>query len=129
MAVTRVHHIPNPQTVPVSPTSGQFLFFRITDKGPGPRFSFATDIKGQLLNQGTFPGPPSTKYEWAYLRDPSDVQQFELLSVGLLFATNAEYRYQVSLHGPAGLIRDVLDIEYKGTPTDFDTEVFRVLIV
>jgi hypothetical protein len=129
MAVTRVHHISNPSTVQVSPQNGQFLFFRITDKGPGPRFSFVSDIKGQLLNQGTFPGPPSTKYEWTYLRDPSDVQQFELLSVGFLFATNAEYRYQVSVHGPTGPIQDVLDIEYRGGPTDFDTELFRVLIV
>jgi hypothetical protein len=129
MAVTRVHHISNPGAVPVSPQNGEFLFFRVTDKGPGPRFQFFSDVKGQLLNQGTFPGPPSTKYEWTYLRDPSDVQQFELLSLGLLFATNAEYRYQVSVHGPGGPIKDVLDIEYKGGPTDFDTELFRVLIV
>jgi hypothetical protein len=129
MAVTRIHHISNPSTVQVSPQNGQFLSFRVSDNGPGPRFSFATDVKGQLLNQGTFPGPPATTYEWNYLRDPSDVQQFELLSVGFLFATNADYRYQVSVHGPTGLIRNVLDIEYTGTPTDFDTEVFRVLIV
>ena len=129
MAVTRVHHIPNPSSVSVSPTQGQFLSFRVQAGGPVPRFRFASDVKGTLLNQSTFPNDPTTLYEWTYLRDPSDVQQFELLSVALLFAANASYRYQVSVQGTAGKISDVLDIEYSGTPTDFETELFRVLIV
>ena len=129
MAITTVQHIPNPGSVPVSPSSGQFLFFRVTAKGPSARFQFASDVKGTLLNQGTFPQHPTTTYEWTYLRDPSDIQQFELLSVGLLFASNRDYRYQITLHGPGGPIRDVLDIEYSGTVTDFATEVIRVLIV
>jgi hypothetical protein len=129
MAVTRTHHIPNPTTVPVSPSKGEFLFFRVSAPGPVPRFQFTSDIKGQLLNQSTFPNDPAKTYEWTYLRDPSDIQQFELLSVALLFAANKDYRYRVSLHGPAGPIRDLLDIEYSGGTTDFDTEVFRVLIV
>jgi hypothetical protein len=129
MAVTHVHNIPNPGSVAVSPSKGQFLFFRITAGGPVPRFRFASDIKGTLLNQGTFPEDPTTVYEWAYLRDPSDIQQFELLSVALLFAANAEYRYQVTVRGPKGPIADVLDIEYSGGSTDFDPELFRVLSV
>jgi hypothetical protein len=129
MAVTRVHHIPNPASTQVSPQKGEFLFFRVSDKGPVPRFQFSSDIKGLLLNQGTFPQDPATTYEWTFLRDPSDIQQFELLSVSFLFAANTDYRYQVSVHGAAGPLRDVLDIEYTGGPTDFDTEVFRVLIV
>ena len=129
MAVTTVQHVPNPGTVSVSPSAGQFLFFRVRAQGPGPRFQFASDVKGILLNQGMFPQHPTTTYEWTYLRDPSDIQQFELLSLGLLFATNRDYRYQIALHGPAGPIRDVLDIEYSGTPTDFETDVVRVLIV
>jgi len=64
----------------------------------------------------------------AYLRDPSDVQQFELLSVALLFAANSNYRYIVEKRGAGGTIRTVVDISYSGLATDFDTEVFRVLI-
>jgi hypothetical protein len=129
MAVTHVHHVPNPGTVSIAPLQGQFLFFRVSAVGPNPRFRFASDIKGTLLNQGTFPQDPARSYEWTYLRDPSDVQQFELLSVAFLFAANAQYRYQVGLHGPGGKISDVIDIEYTGGVTDFDTELFRVLIV
>jgi len=129
MAVARVQHVANPSSAAVSPSKGEFLFFRITAGGPNPRFQFASDIKGNLLNQGTFPGHPMTTYEWTYLRDPSDIQQFELLSTAMLFAANAKYRYQVELHGPGGRISDVLDIDYTGGATDFETEVFRVLIV
>jgi hypothetical protein len=129
MAVTRTHHVPNPTIVSVAPLQGQFLFFRVQAGGPVPRFRFASDIKGTLLNQGMFPQDPATSYEWTYLRDPSDIQQFELLSVALLFAANADYRYQVAIHGPAGPLADVLDIEYNGGPEDFDTEVLRILIV
>jgi hypothetical protein len=49
MAVTRVHTIPNPGVVQVSPQRGEFLFFRVQAKGPVPRFQFSTDIKGLLL--------------------------------------------------------------------------------
>ena len=129
MAVTRTHHVPNPGVVQVSPDRGEFLFFRVLAQGPVPRFQFRTDVKGLLLNQGMFPQDPSTLYEWTYLRDPSDIQQFELLTVSLLFAANSDYRYQVAVHGPGGPIKDVIDIEYTGDTTDFDTEVFRVLIV
>jgi len=43
MAVTTAQHIPNRDSVPVSPSSGQFLFFRVTAKGPSARFQFASD--------------------------------------------------------------------------------------
>jgi hypothetical protein len=129
MAVTHVHHIPNPDTVPVSPSAGQFFFFRLTAGGPVPRFRFSTDIKGILLNQGMFPNDPAPVYEWTYLRDLSDVQNFELVTVALGFAANATYRYVVSLHDAGGPIQDVLDIEYTGGVTDFDAETFRILIV
>lgn len=129
MAVTHVHHIANPETVPVSPSTGEFLFFRVQAGGPIPRFRFSTDVKGILLNQGMFPADPASSYEWTYLRDPSDVQQFELVTVALGFSANGDYRYQVTVHGDAGPLRDVLDIEYSGGPTDFDSETFRILIV
>ncbi len=129
MAVTRVHHVPNPGSVAVSPSRGEFLFFRITANGPMPRFQFTSDVKGQMLNQGMFPSDPAPLYEWTYLRDPSDVQQFELLSVALLFAANSDYRYIVEQRGAGGTIRTVVDVSYSGLATDFDTEVFRVLIV
>jgi len=129
MAVTRVHNIPNPSTVQVSPQQAEFLFFRVQAGGPVPRFRFSSDVKGLMLNQGMFPQDPATTYEWAFLRDPSDIQQFELLTVAFLFNSNADYRYQVSIHGPGGPIRDLLDIQYSGGSGDFDTELFRVLIV
>jgi len=129
MAVTRVHHVPNPGSVSVSPSRGEFLFFRIAASGPMPRFQFTSDVKGQMLNQGTFPSDPAPLYEWTYLRDPSDVQQFELLSIGLLFAANSNYRYIVEQRGAGATIRTVVDVSYSGLATDFDTEVFRVLIV
>jgi hypothetical protein len=129
MAVAHVHHIPNPDTVQVSPSRGQFLFLRLTAGGPVPRFRFSTDIKGILLNQGTFPNDPAPLYEWTYLRDLSDVQQFELVTLALGFAANATYRYVVSLHDAGGPLSDQLDIEYTGAVTDFDAETFRILIV
>jgi len=130
MAVTRVEHIPTPATVPVSPAAGQFLFFRVDAGGPVPRFQFVSDIKGVMLNQGMFPSDPAPFYEWTYLRDPSDIQQFEQLSVSLLFAGNSAYRYRLFIKDSTGLTRPVIDIDYSGGgPTDFDTEVFRVLIV
>ena len=129
MAVSRVHHVPNPDVVGVSTSSGQFLSFRVTASGPRPSFRFSTDIKGILLNQGTFPFDPTETYEWAYLRDASDIQQFELVTTALGFAANTTYRYVVSLRGPGGPIADVLDIEYTGGPTDFDAETFRIVIV
>jgi hypothetical protein len=127
MAVNRLEHVPNPGVVQVSPGNGEFLFFTVRAGGPAARFQFASDVKGQLLNQGTFPNHPTTLYEWTFLRDPSDVQQFELLTLGLLFASNSDYRYEVAVHGPAGP-RVALDIEYSGGAADFETETFRVLI-
>jgi hypothetical protein len=129
MAVTRTHRVPNPGSVSVSPADGEFLLFRVEANGPMPRFQFTTDVKGQMLNQGRFPSDPAPSYEWTYLRDPSDIQQFELLSVSLLFAANTDYRYIVEKRNAAGVIRRVIDISYRGPATDFDTEVFRVLIV
>ncbi len=102
MAVNRLEHVPNPGVVQVSPGNGEFLFFAVRAGGPAPRFQFTSNIKGQLLNQGTFPNHPADLYEWTFLRDPSDVQQFELLTLGLLFASNADYRYEVTVRGQAG---------------------------
>jgi hypothetical protein len=77
-----------------------------------------------------FPSDPATSYEWTYLRDPSDVQQFEQLSLALLFAANAAYRYRVTVNDATGILHPVLDVEYSdGGATDFSTDVFRVLIV
>jgi hypothetical protein len=129
MAVQRVELVPNPGSVAVSPSHGEFLFFQVQDQGPVPRFSFSSDVKGQMLNQGMFPSDPAKSYEWSYLRDPSDVQQFELLTVALLFAANSDYRYTVQVRTAAGASKTVLDITYKGAAVDFSTEVFRVLIV
>ena len=129
MAVTRTEHVPNPGSVQVSPGRGEFLFFTVEAGGPVARFQFSSDVKGQLLNQGTFPDHPTTLYQWTYLRDPSDVQQLELLTLAILFASNADYRYTVEVRNEDGPIATVLDIEYSGGPSDFETEIFRVVIV
>ena len=131
MAVTRVHNVPNPGVAQVSPNRGEFLFFRVDAGGPVPRFQFSSDVKGLLVNQGTFPHDPADLYEWTFLRDPSDIQQFELLTTAFLFAGNANYRYRVTVNDANGPLRPVLDIEYTGATGaagDFDTETFRVLI-
>lgn len=129
MAVHRDENIQNPTAVAVSPAGGEFLFFTVQAGGPVPRFQFMSDVKGTLLNQSRFPQDPAELYQWTYLRDPSDIHQMELLSLGLVFAANARYRYVVNVHGPDGMLRPVLDVEYRGgDSTDFETEVFRVVI-
>jgi hypothetical protein len=129
MAVTRIHHVANPAAIPVATGQGEFLLFRVHAGGPVPKFRLSSDIKGALLHQGLFPQDPAPLYEWTYLRDPSDIQQFEILTLGLLFAANASYRYVVTVQGPAAASRTVLDVEYTGAPADFDDESFRILIV
>jgi hypothetical protein len=129
MAATRVQQIPNPQNVSLSPAAGEFLSTSLTASGPIPKFRLASDLKGTLQHQDIFRTHPAARYEWTYLRDAADIEQFEILTLGLVFATNARYRYTVAVHGPAGPLRTVLDIEYIGATTDFDDESFRILIV
>jgi hypothetical protein len=129
VAVTRTPVVPNPGATQVSVGSGQFLHFLLEVSGPIPIFSFASSVKGVLFQAPDFPGHPMTKYEWLHLKNPSDIQQLELLDLGLSFLTNADYTYTVELRNAAGPLSTVMQIRYNGAPTDVATESFRVVIV
>jgi len=129
MAVTRTPTINNPRVVPVTISTGQFLHFIIDAGGPIPIFSFASDVKGILYQAADIPGHPKGQYEWDHLNNPSDVQQQEVLVLGLLFLTNTNYTYTVQLCNAAGVVSKVMQIDYTGAPTDTANESFTVGIV
>lgn len=128
MAVTRTPIVPNPGVVTVDARAGEFLHFVIDASGPMPIFSFASSVKGALRDAGSFPGHPLRKYEWDRLKIASEIQNLELLDLGLTFLTNATYTYTVELHGLAGLFNTAIKVVYSGTPMDTDGESFRVVI-
>ena len=128
MAVTRTPVVPNPGGVKVAVTTGEFLHFILEAKGPIPIFSFASSVKGTLFEAPDFPGHPTTRYEWLHLKNPSDIQQLELLNLGLSFLTNADYTYTVELMSATGVLSTVLQVNYSGAPTDVASESFTVVI-
>ena len=128
MSVTRTATTPNPGGVKVSPSVGEFLHFIVDAAGPIPIFSFASNVKGSLYEASDFAGHPTSKYEWDHLKNPSDIQQMELLNLGLSFLTNASYTYTAQLCNAAGVISTVMQITYAGAPTDVSTESFTVVI-
>ncbi len=129
MAVTRTNTVQNPGGVKVKTSSGQFLHFRLDAAGPKPLFSFESNVKGVLFQNTDFPNDPTSSYEWDHLKNPSDIQQLELLELALTFLTNAKYTYTVELRDSVGTNTTVLQISYDGAPTDFAAESFRVVIV
>jgi hypothetical protein len=128
MAVNRNPTIDNPGSVKVTVSNGQFLHFIVNAGGPLPIFSFASSAKGLLYEAADFPGHPLPKYEWDHLKNPSDIQQLELLELRLSFLTNATYTYTVQLCDASGVIGTVLQIDYTGNPTDIAPESFTVVI-
>lgn len=128
MSVTRKDTVANPGGVKVKTSSGQFLHFRLDAAGPKPLFSFESNVKGVLFQNTDFPNDPTSSYEWDHLKNPSDIQQLELLELSITFLTNADYTYTVELRDPAGTNTTVLQISYDGAPTDFAGESFRVVI-
>jgi hypothetical protein len=129
MAVIRTPAVPNPAAIPVSVSTGEFLHFTIDAAGPIPIFSIASSVKGTLHEAPDFMGHPKTLYEWEHLRNPSDIQQLELLNLGLAFLTCPDYRYRVEVRkktGGAG--RLMIDVSYTGAPTDVASESFTVVI-
>ena len=128
MAVVKTEHIPNPDIVAVRTSAGEFLVLRVEVGGPRATFAFSTDVKGVVLNQDRFPEHPTTTYVWNYLRDPSDIVQFEIVTLALAFLTNADYRYRMNVHNSDGPVRQTLDISYNGQPTDISRETFQILI-
>src|SRR5262245_1487280 len=102
MAVTRSETAPNPGAVRVAVSVGEFLHFTLTTVGGTiPIFSFASNVKGNLFEAPDFQGHPMTRYEWVHLRNPSDVQQLELLNLVLSFLTCGDYTYTVELRNAA----------------------------
>ena len=128
MAVTRTPTVPNPAAVTVSVSTGEHLHFTVDAAGPVPIFSFASSVKGTLQEAADFMGHPRTQYEWEHLRNPSDIQQLELLNLGLAFLTCPDYRYRVEVRKQAGGGRLVIDVSYAGSPTDVASESFTVVI-
>ena len=128
MAVTRTPIVPNPGIVSVNPTAGEFLHFTLDAGGPIPGFVFNSNIKGNLFEATDFLGHPLPRYEWEHLKNPSDIQQFELLDLALLFFTNADYTYTVELRSPHAMPKQMLQIKWTGGPTDHTSESFRVVI-
>lgn len=128
MAVNRKPTVDNPGAVKVVVSGGQFLHFIVDAGGPRPIFTFASSVKGVLYEAMDFPGYPLRKYEWDHLKNPSDIQQLELLELRLSFLTNADYTYTVQLCDASGVIGTVLQIDYTGNPTDIAPESFTVVI-
>jgi hypothetical protein len=128
MAVTRTSTVPNPGAVPVSVSIGEFLHFTIDAAGAVPIFSLASNVKGVLHEAADFPGHPMARYEWDHLRNPSDIQQLELLNLGLAFVSCPDYRYRVEVRSKTAAAVVVLDVSYKGLPTDVASESFTVVI-
>lgn len=130
MSVTRTAIVPNPGGVRVQASSGQFLHFILEVGGPQPIFSFESNVKGVLFQNKDFPGDPLSKYEWDHLKNPSDIQQLELLEILLTFITNADYEYSVQVCDSRGVVATALQIKYTGSPADFpQPESFRVVII
>ena len=129
MAVTRTTTVANPGGVKVAVGAGQFLHFILDCGGPKPIFSFESNVKGVLFQAEDFTGHPMARYEWFHLKNPSDIQQMELLEVFLTFLTNGDYTYMLELRDAGGLVATVLQINYKGEPTDFAAESLRTVIV
>lgn len=128
MSVTRKTTVNNPGAVKVAVSAGQFLHFIVNAGGPIPIFAFASSSKGVLYEAADFPGHPRSTYEWDHLKNPSDIQQLELLELRLSFLTNANYTYTVQLCDATGVIATVLQIDYTGAPTDIAPESFTVVI-
>ena len=129
MAENRNPTTNNPGAVFVATGQGQFLHFSLTAGGPTAVFTFTSNVEGTLWEPADFPGPPKTLYEWDHLRNPSDIQQLELLTLALAFFSNAQYTYTVDLCDRAGtVLQTVMNIQYTGSPTDYTFESLRVII-
>ena len=129
MAITRTATTENPSVLQMSRTTGEFLHFTLTAGGPVPIFSFNSSVKGTLFEAPDFIGHPKKKYEWQHLKNPSDLQSFELIDLHLLFITNAKYRYKVEKRAADDtVISTIMDISFTGDPTDHAAESFVLMV-
>src|SRR4051812_25724026 len=127
MAVARTELTPHPGAVAGDAAAREFLHFIVEAGGPNPIFSFVSSVKHTLFQAADFLGHPKVRYEWEHLKNPSDIQQLEVLNLAFAFLTNAAYRYTVELRGGAAP-RTVLQVDYTGAPTDVVGEPFTVVI-
>lgn len=129
MAVTRTPKVPNPAVVTVNIAAGEFLRFTVSAGGPIPIFTFTSSVKGTLWEAADFVGHPKKSYRWEHLKNPSDAQQLEGLTLSLAFFSNADYSYKVELRDANDQVKlVVLDISYAGQPTDSQDEFIRVVL-
>ena len=129
MAVTRDPKVPNPAFIVVSPAKGEYLRFLLDASGPIPIWTFTSNVKGVLYQAADFIGHPKSNYEWLHLKNPSDIQQQELLVQSLLFITCPNYTYTIELWSKTSFTRTVLQIAFDGTPAELPvTESITVVI-
>lgn len=129
MSLTRTAVIPNPGFVVVSPAKGEFLRFTVDAGGPGPIWTFASDVKGVLYQAADFLGHPRSNYEWLHLKNPSDIQQQELLVQSFVFITCANYTYTAELWARDKFKRSLLQIAFDATPAEPSaSEAFTVVL-
>jgi len=127
MAIQRVPTVDNPGTVEVKTSQGQFLRFTIDAGGPIPIFTFTA--KNDTREAKDFPGHPQTVYRWDHLKDPSQIQQLDLVAIDLSFLSNQSYRYRVEVCDATGNpLKTAIDIQFAGDPTDTAPESFNVVI-
>jgi hypothetical protein len=129
MSAVRTVTVENPGAVQVSPGKGEHLFFRVTAVGPVPIFAFASSVKGTLHEPPDFIGHPMKVYEWVHLKNPSDIQQLEVLNILFSFLTSESYDYLVELRTANGSTKQtVLNLKHSGAPTETSSEAFTVVI-
>lgn len=127
MAVHRVPTVDNPGTVEVNTSKGQYLRFTVNAGGPIPILTFTGTNNEKEAKD--FPGHPQASYQWDHLKDPSQVQQLDLLVIDFSFFSNQSYRYRVEVYEDAGKpLKTVLDIQFTGDSTDTAPESFNVII-
>jgi hypothetical protein len=124
MAVAKTSTKPNPGSVVVKTSAGEYLKFTVTDQGPGPSFTMASST-GVIFSPPV--AKPQASYEWFRFKDPADPTGFDVLVLIFIFLTNANYTYKVELWNAAGLQSTILDIAYQGAPTDHCAEDLTVV--
>ena len=121
--------VPNPGAVQVDASKGEFLHFTVKAVGPVAIFAFASNVKGVLVEAADFLDHPTSLYEWVHLKNPSDIQQLELLNILFSFLTNAQYEYLVELKASDdSTIKKVLHVKYNDKPLQTASESFTVII-
>lgn len=124
MAIILTPTKPNPDSVVVKTSTGEFLRFVVTDEGPGPSFIMAC-ATGVVFAPPV--ASPKSKYEWFRFKDARDPVGFDILVVIFIFLTNAKYTYTCEIWNKGGLKSTVFELAYEGAPTDHCAEDLTVV--